>query len=125
MGNLTPDFSVLVDLKNVQKQQHMQYTVPGPYLEEHGAVLVGVGRLNVVGRAGVAPANGPHHDPISRLPLQAPRQAAAARAELLRWRLLEARVLQDAFWEGSPQAALTAAAGQAFACKRANKRAAR
>lgn len=75
----------------------------------------------MVGRAGVAPANGPHHDSLARFPLQAPRQAAAARAELLRWRLLEARVLQDAFWEGGPQAALTAAARQAFACKQANK----
>lgn len=88
-----------------------------PYLEEHGAVLVSVGGLNVIGRAGVASTNGPHHDSVGRLPLQAPRQAVAARAELLR-RLLEARVLQDAFWEGSPQAALTATAGQAFACNR-------
>lgn len=69
----------------------------------------------MVGRARVAPANGPQHDSVTRLPPQVPRQAAAARAELLR-RLLEAGVLQDAFWEGSPQAALTAAAGQAFAC---------
>lgn len=86
-----------------------------PYLEEHGAVLVGVRGLHVIGRARVAPADGPHHDSVGRLPLQAPRQAAAARAELLR-RLLEARVLQDAFWEGAPQAALAAAAAQALGC---------
>lgn len=71
----------------------------------------------MVGRARVASPNGPHDDSVARLPLQVPRQAAAARAELLR-RLLEAGVLQDAFWEGCPQAALTAAAGQAFPCNK-------
>lgn len=80
-----------------------------PYLEEHGAVLVRIGGLNVVGGAGVPAAHRPHDDPLAGLPLQTPRQAAAARTELLR--LLEAGILQDAFWEGSSHAALTKAAG--------------
>lgn len=86
-----------------------------PHLEEHGAVLVSVRRLNVVGCAGVSAPCGAHDDSLPRLPLHAPRQAAAARAELLR--LLEARVLQDALRESPTKAALAGAAGQTFTFK--------
>ena len=65
----------------------------------------------MIGRAGVAAAGGAHHGRLPGLPLHAARQAAAARAELLL--LLKARVLQDAFWETAPQAALAGAAGHA------------
>lgn len=70
------------------------------YLEQHSAVLVGIRRLDVVGRTGVSATRGTHHDAFPWLPLQASGQAAAARAELLR--LLKSRVLQDALGEGSP-----------------------
>lgn len=69
------------------------------YLEEHGAVPVRVGRLDVVRSAGVSAAQGAHDDTLPGLPLQAPCEAAAACTELLG--LLEAGVLQDAFWERS------------------------
>ena len=59
----------------------------------------------------MAAPRGRHHGRLPGPPLYAARQAAAARAELLL--LLEAGVLQDAFWETAPQAALAGAAGQA------------
>lgn len=82
------------------------------YLEEHGAVLVCIRRLNMIWRAGVSSARGAHDDAFPRLPLQTPCQAAAARPELLR--LLKPRILQDALGESSSKAALTGAATQAF-----------
>ena len=84
------------------------------YLEEHGAVLVRVGRLNVVWFAGVPAACGAQDHAFPRLPLQTPGQAAAARTELLR--LLEPGVLQDALGERSSQAALTGAAAEDYTC---------
>lgn len=81
------------------------------YLEEHGAVLIRIRWLHMIRCAGVTAPHGAHDDTFPRLPLQTPCQAAAARTELLR--LLKARILQDALREGSSQAALTAAAGQA------------
>lgn len=68
----------------------------------------------MVGRARVSAARGAHDDALPRLLLQTARQAAAARAELLR--LLEPGVLQDALGERSSQAALTGAVRQAFTC---------
>lgn len=66
----------------------------------------------MVWRAGVSAARGTHDDAVPWLLLQTPRQAAAARAELLG--LLKAGVLQDALRERAAQAALTGAAGHAF-----------
>lgn len=85
------------------------------YLEEHGAVLVRVGRLDVVRRAGVSAAGGALEHALPRLLLQTPCQAAAARAKFLR--LLKTGVLQDALGERSPQAALAGAAREAFTCE--------
>lgn len=83
------------------------------HLKEHGAVLVCVRRLDVVGCAGMSAARrGPQRDPLPGHLLKTPCQAAAARTKLLL--LLETRVLQDALWEGSLQTALTGTAGQAL-----------
>lgn len=82
------------------------------YLEEHGVVLVCIGRLNMVWCARVSAPRGTHDDAFPRLPLQTPRQAAAACPKLLG--LLKPRILQDALGECSSQAALTGTARQAF-----------
>ncbi len=75
------------------------------YLEEHGAVLFCIRRLNMVWRTWVSAAHGGHDDTLPRLPLHTPCQAAAARTKLLG--LLKARIFQDALRERSSQAALT------------------
>lgn len=89
------------------------------YLEKHGAVLLCVRWLNVIRRARVSPARGAHDDGFPRFPLETPRHAAAACAELVR--LIKSRILQDALREGSPQAALTGTARQTFTWNIAQK----
>lgn len=80
------------------------------YLEEHGAILVRISWLDVVGCAGVSAARGGQCDRFPGHLLQTPCQAAASCAKLLRF--FKARVLQDALGERSSQATLTGTAAQ-------------